>query len=62
MSNNYDNLNGRQVIAYSDDKSKDAFGIRGVKYVVRNADGTYSQPFSSESEMQTATGLIGKNQ
>lgn len=63
LSNNFGNLNGRQVIAYVDPSgTKDAMGIRGVKYVVRNADGTYSSAYDNESALMQGTGLTASTQ
>lgn len=63
MSNNFGNLNGRQVIAYVDPSgTKDAMGIRGVKYVVRNADGTYSSAYDNEAALMQGTGLTAPTQ
>ena len=63
LSNNFGNLNGRQVIAYVDPSgTKDAMGIRGVKYVVRNADGTYSSAYDNEAALMQGTGLTAPTQ
>lgn len=57
LSNTYSNLNGRQILAYVDPTgAHDAMGIRSVKYVVRNADGTYKN-YDSESALQAGEGL-----
>lgn len=57
MSKNFGNLNGRQVVAYVDpDGSKDAMGIRGVKYAIRNSDGSYNT-YDSEEALINGAGL-----
>ena len=54
MSPVYTNLNGRQVLAYVDpNNTHDRMGIRSVKYVVRNTDGTYTQ-YDSEDALKAA--------
>ena len=54
MSPAYTNLNGRQVLAYVDpNNTHDRMGIRSVKYVVRNTDGTYTQ-YDSEDALKAA--------
>lgn len=61
LSGGYSNLDGREVMAYVDpSNSYDSLGIRGVKYAVRNADGTY-QTFDSEDALRSATGLTSAN-
>lgn len=57
MSTAYTNLNGRQVLAYIDpNNTYDDMGIRSVKYVVKNADGTYNT-YNSEAELISKAGL-----
>ena len=57
MSTAYTNLNGRQVLAYIDpNNTYDDMGIRSVKYVVKNTDGTYNT-YDSESELIAKAGL-----
>ena len=57
LSNTYSNLNGRQILAYVDPTgAHDNMGIRSVKYVVRNADGTYKN-YDSEAALQAGEGL-----
>ena len=54
MSPAYTNLDGRQVLAYIDpNNTHDNMGIRSVKYVVRNTDGTYTQ-YDSEDALKAA--------
>ena len=61
VSGGYSNLNGREVMAYVDpNNSYDSLGIRGVKYAVRNADGTY-QTYDSEDALRARTGLVSAN-
>lgn len=61
LSGGYSNLNGREVMAYVDpSNSYDSLGIRGVKYAVRNADGTY-QTYDSEDALRAGTGLVSAN-
>lgn len=61
VSGGYSNLNGREVMAYVDPKnSYDSLGIRGVKYAVRNTDGTY-QTYDSEDALRAGTGLVSAN-
>jgi hypothetical protein len=37
-------------------------GIRNVKYVVRNADGTYSGVYDNEAALMQGTGLTASTQ
>lgn len=54
MSNAFSNLNGRNVLAYIDpDNAYDDLGIRRVKYVVRNTDGSY-KIYNSEASLAQA--------
>lgn len=59
MTSAYSNAGDRQIIAYVDpNNTYDDLGIRNVKYVVRNADGTYT-PYDSEAALANA-GFVSK--
>lgn len=61
ISGNYDNLNGKKIIAYADPSgAKDAIGIKKLKYAVRDQDGQFTT-YDSEDALKNA-GYVAKNQ